>query len=59
MIKGAKDMVTFYEVKNLFSRIICGRNLEEDNDNDIIIDRSRFRGLSSSQEDTLITIKNS
>ena len=53
MIKGAKDMVTFYEVKNLFSRIICGRNLEEDNDNDIIIDRSRFRGLSSSQEDTL------
>ena len=51
-------MVTYYEVKNLFSRIICGRNLEEDNDNDIIIDHSRFRGFSS-KEDIQITIKNS
>lgn len=59
MVKRTKNMVTFYEVKNLFSRIICGRNLEEDNDNDINIDCSRFRGLSSSQEDNQITIKNS
>ena len=52
-------MVTYYEVKNLFSRIVCGRNPEEDNDNDIIIDRGRFRGVSSSQEENQITIKNS
>lgn len=52
-------MVTYYEVKNLIYRIVCGRNLEEDNDNDIIIDRSRFRGLSSSQEDNQAIIKNS
>ena len=52
-------MVTFFEVKNLFCRIVCGRNLEEDNDNDIIIDRNRFRGLSSSQEDNQIIIRNS
>ena len=52
-------MVTFYEVKNLFSRIVCGRNLEEDNDNDIIIDRNRFRGLSSLENENQIIIKNS
>lgn len=52
-------MVTYYEVKNLISRIICGRNLEEDNDNDIIVDRSRFRGLPPTSEDNQIIIKNS
>lgn len=52
-------MVTYYEVKNLISRIICGRNLEEDNDNDIIVERSRFRGLPTTPEDSQIIIKNS
>lgn len=52
-------MVTFYEVKNLFCRIINGRNPEEDNDNDIVIDRNRLRGLFLSQEENQIVIKNS
>lgn len=51
-------MVEFYEVKKLFSLVICGKTLEEDNNNDIVIDRSRFRGLSS-QEDRQLVIKNS
>lgn len=52
-------MVTFYEVKSLLSRIVCGKNLEEDNSSDIIIDSGRFRGSGLPQEDSQIVIKNS
>lgn len=52
-------MVTFYEVKSLLSRIVCGKNLEEDNGSDIIADFGRFRGSGLPQEDSQIVIKNS
>lgn len=49
-------MVTFYEVKDLLSRIVCGKNLEEDSDSDIIIDFNRFREPGLPQEDSQIII---
>ena len=52
-------MVTFYEVKDLLSRIVCGKNLEEDSDSDIIVDFNRFRGPGLPQEDSQIIINNS
>lgn len=52
-------MVTFYEVKDLLSRIVCGKNLEEDSDSDIIIDFNRFREPGLPQEDSQIIINNS
>ena len=52
-------MVTFYEVKDLLSRIVCGKNLEEDSDSDIIIDFNRFREPGLPQKDSQIIINNS
>lgn len=52
-------MATFYEVKNLLYNVICGKNLEEDNDNDIVVDSYYPKRGDSSQENNQIIINNS
>lgn len=52
-------MATFFEIKNLFYRIVCGKNLEEDNDNDIVADSSYLKRGNLLQENNQIIIKNS
>lgn len=47
-------MATYFEVKSLINRIVNGKYLEEENDDDIIIDRSQIRYMSSNDNEPLI-----
>lgn len=49
-IKKGDIMVTYSEVKSLICRILCGRNIDENNEEDIVVDLQRYHRNSVPQE---------